>query len=219
MTLLIIFSALIIAVTAALVSPLLHKKGYAAAIMLLLPVLAFGLYIMLGNPALPGKPYADRSNDPDFILDTTVKQIQLKLEKSPSQEGYRNLAEALYLLQRYAAAAEAYKKAIALGDKSAETLAEMGESIVLANNGTVVPEALGDFHKALKRDPKEARARFYIALGNAQARKYKEAVAIWKGLQKDLMPDAPWAAIINQRIQTYAREGGFDPTTIVASDP
>lgn len=221
MTLFLIFLALAVIVTAILVRPLLRQKGKAAAILvaLLLPVFALVLYAMLGSPTLPGKPYADRSKDVDFILAATVKEIQLGLDKSPSQAGYRNLAEAFYLMRRFGAAAEAYQKAINLGDKSAKTLAELGESLVLANGGAVMPEALGDFYKALKRDPKDARARFYIALSAAQIGDFKQAVSIWKGIQKDLPPDAPWAPIISNHIQAYAKRGGFDPASIEPSNP
>ena len=218
MTLLLLFSALTIAVTVTLIGPLQYKKAYAVFIAFLLPVLAIVLYIMLGAPDLPGKPFASRVKDPDFILATMVKETQQKLNQSPNQEGYRRLAEAFYMMKHYTAAAEAYQKAIDLGDNSAMTWAEMGESLVLAN-GSVTPEAHVDFYKALKRDPKDARARFYIGLGEAQKKNYSRAVSIWKGIQKDSPAGAQWSALISKHIEIYAKEGGFDPASVQPSFP
>ena len=218
MTLLLIFSALTIAVTVTLIWPLQHKKAYALFIALLLPILAVVLYIMLGAPDLPGKPFADRVKDPDFILATMVKETQQKLNQSPSQEGYRHLAEAFYMMKHYAAAAEAYQKAIDLGDNSAMAWAEMGESLVLAN-GAVTAGARDDFYRALKHDPKDARARFYIGLDEAQKKNYKHAVSIWKGIQKDSPAGAQWSALISKHIELYAKEGGFDAASITPSFP
>lgn len=200
------------------VSPL-ARKVYATLIIVLIPIFAFGLYITLGAPELPGRPYATRANDPDFLLDAAIRQTQAKLEKTPSKTGYKSLAEAFYMMKNYSAAASAYQKAIALGDNSASTWSEMGESVTLTNGGMASPEALDDFRHALKRDPKDARARFYIALGEAQKKNYKKAVGIWKGLQKDSSPAATWSGIVSKHIETYSKEGGFDAVSVQPAQP
>jgi len=194
-------------------------KVFATLIIVMLPAAALVLYIILGAPALPGKPFPARLKDPEYILATMIKQTQQKLNQSPSQEGYRHLAEAFYMMRSYPAATDAYQKAIDLGDTSALTRSEMGESIVLANGGMVTLDALTDFNQALKRDHKDVRARFYIGLAAAQNKDFKKAVSIWKGLQKDSSSDASWSDIVNQHIDIYAKEGGFDPAVIPASNP
>ena len=220
MTSFLIFLVLAIAVGAALAWPLLRKaQAWAMVTAFLLPIATFALYAMIGNPGMPDKPYADRSKDLDFILAATVKETRAKLDKAPTQAGYKSLAQAFYIMKDYDAAAEAFQKAINLGDKSAATLAEMGESLVLANGGTVLPEALGIFYKALKRDPKEARARFYIGVSAAQIGNFKEAVSIWNGVQNDIPQDTPWSGIIGRHIELYAKQGGFDPASVKSSNP
>lgn len=133
------------------------RKTIVVLIAVLLPVLTFMLYIMLGSPDLPG-----RANN-----------------------------------------AAAWSKT--------------GESIVLAHNGVVVIEALEDFNKALKLDPRDARARFYTGLAEAQINNFKKAISIWKGVLKDSAADAPWAAMIKDHIKVYAQKGGFDPASIAPS--
>jgi len=194
-------------------------KVFAALIIILLPAMAFVLYVMLGAPALPGKPFPARLKDPEFILGTMIKETQQKLSQSPNREGYKHLAEAFYMMRNYPAATDAYQKAIDLGDTTAPTRSEMGESIVLANGGMVTPDALADFYQALRRDHKDVRARFYIGLAAAQNKDFKKAVSIWKGIQKDSSSNASWSDIVNQHVDIYAKQGGFDPASIQPSYP
>jgi cytochrome c-type biogenesis protein CcmH len=199
--------------------PFTHRvrKVFAALVIVLLPAVV--LYVMLGSPDLPGKPFPARLKDPEYVLATMIKQTQQKLNQSPNREGYRHLAEAFYMMRNYPAATDAYQKAIDLGDTTALTRSEMGESIVLANGGMVTSDALSDFAQALKRDPKDVRARFYTGLAAAQNKDFKKAVSIWKGVQKDSASNASWSDIVNKHIDIYAHEGGFDPASIPPSYP
>jgi cytochrome c-type biogenesis protein CcmH len=201
--------------------PVSHRsrKVLAGFVIVLLPVAAVILYLLLGAPELPGRPFASRVNEPDIVLATGVKKMQAQLDKAPSADGYKHLAGALYMLKRYAASTDAYQKAIDLGDNEALTWSEMGENIVLGNDGAVVPEALDDFYQALKRDSKDARALFYVGLSEAQRNNPRKAVSIWKELQQDSSPDAPWFAMVKEYIEDYARKGKFDPASIRASQP
>ena len=195
------------------------RKIFAALIAVLVPVMAAVLYLWLGSPELQGKPFAGRAGDPEFALASSVADLRSELDKTPGADGYKRLAGTLSMMKDYAAAAAAYQKAIDLGADDAVTWSEMGEAVVLASDGFVVPEALGDFYKALQLDPKDARARFYMGLAEAQIDDLKKAVSIWKGLQKDSAPDAPWTAMLKEHIETYSREGGFDPAAIAPSLP
>jgi len=177
------------------------RKIYAALIAVLLPLMTAALYLWLGSPALPGRPFADRMNDPGFSLAYSAEEMKSKLEQTPSIEGYKHLAGTLSIMKHHAAAAEAYQKAVDLGDNDAVTWSEMGEEVVLANDGVVVSEALGDFYKALKQNPKDARARFYIGLAEKQIGNLKKAVFIWKKLLKDSAPDAPWIIMLKEHIE------------------
>ena len=83
----------------------------------------------------------------------------------------------------------------------------------------VVPEAHAAFTKALKFDKRDARARFYLGLAETQINESRRAVAIWRDLEKDSPPDAPWLSMVKEHIATFAKEGGFDPTTVPPEPP
>jgi cytochrome c-type biogenesis protein CcmH len=121
--------------------------------------------------------------------------------------------------RNYEQAADADRQAVALGATDSATWSEFGESVVMANGGAVVPEAMMAFTNALAIDPHDDRARFYIGLAESQIGNLKQAVAIWRDLEKDAPADAPWLPIVRQHIAAFSKQGGFDPTSVPPSPP
>ena len=196
------------------------QKITAVAIVAFLSIGAFLMYHSLGAPELVGKPYADRAkNDPDFAVAADAEQLMAKLKENPDAKGFKQLGDSFVMLKRYEDAAGAYHRAIELGTDNAGIWSELGESIVLASDGGVPPEALDAFMKALKHEPRDARARFYIGLAKADANNPKEAVAIWRDLLSDSPADAPWTDMIKEHIAKYSKAGGFDSETINPAAP
>ena len=196
------------------------RKITALAIVVLLPIGAFLAYSYMGSPELLGKPYADRAkNDPDFAVAADAEKLMEKLKKTPDAKGFKQLGDSFVMLKRYEDAAGAYHRAIELGTDNAGIWSELGESIVLASDGGVPPEALDAFMKALKHEPRDARARFYIGLAKANANNPKEAVAIWRDLLKDSPADAPWTEMIKEHISKYSKDGGFNPEAVNPAAP
>ena len=196
------------------------KFAAIIAIAVILPVGAIVVYGILGSPHLPGKPYAWRiKHDPEFVVATTAEKLAELLQSSPSASGYKRLAEMYFNARNYEQAADADRQAVALGATDSATWSEFGESVVMANGGAVVPEAMMAFTNALAIDPHDDRARFYIGLAESQIGNLKQAVAIWRDLEKDAPADAPWLPIVRQHIAAFSKQGGFDPTSVPPSPP
>ncbi|MDE2264378.1 MAG: c-type cytochrome biogenesis protein CcmI [Alphaproteobacteria bacterium] len=192
----------------------------AAVIALLVPVGSGLLYSALGSPGMPDQPYAERlRHDPNVIIASTARKLAVQLENKPYAGGYQRLAEIYLYLNEYDRSAAAYQRAIDLGDNNADMWSHLGEAIVAANSGTVVPDALSAFTHALGIDAKEPRARYYLGLAAAQAHELKTAIAIWRDLEMDSTADAPWLPLLRQRITAYAKAGGFDPATVPPEPP
>ena len=147
-------------------------------------------------------------------MNATVEIIAAELEVNPNAGDYRHLGEMFYFLRRYDRAVEATQKAIDLGSNDAETWSQLGESLVMANDGGVVMDAQKAFKTALAQDKNEPRARFYMALAEAQIGEVKKAVAVWRDLEKTAPPDAPWLSMVKENIAFYAKQSGFDPASI-----
>ncbi|MDE2266171.1 MAG: c-type cytochrome biogenesis protein CcmI [Alphaproteobacteria bacterium] len=190
------------------------------AIALILPLGSVAVYGALGSPNLPGKPYAWRlKHDPEFVVAATAEKLADLLKDSPSASGYKRLAEMYFNSRDYDQAADADRQAVALGANDSATWSEFGESVAMANGGAIVPEALMAFSNALALDPHDNRARFYIGLAESQIGNLKQAVAIWRDLEKDAPPDAPWLPMVRENISSFSKEGGFDPASVPPSPP
>ncbi|MDP9128410.1 MAG: c-type cytochrome biogenesis protein CcmI [Pseudomonadota bacterium] len=197
--------------------PAIPHRWRALTAFLVAVILAGGsclLYAQLGSPSLPDRPYASRRNDPDFRLNAAAEAIAAKLAADPDAESYKHLAGMFYALHRYDQAAAASQRAIDLGARDAATFAQLGESLVMANEGGVVAEAQAAFQNALAKDPGEPRARFYAGLAAAQAGQLREAVAMWRDLERDAPQAAPWLPMLEENIALYAKQGGFNPASV-----
>jgi cytochrome c-type biogenesis protein CcmH len=147
-----------------------------------------------------------------------IAHIETEMRDQPSARGYRMLGDLDSGQSRYEAAADAYRRSVAL-EPDGETYASLGEAEVMANGGAVTPEARGDFLSALRLEPKDPRGRFYLGLAESEIGDYAKAVAIWRDLEKDSPADAPWLTMLRDHIASFARQGGFDPASIVPAPP
>ena len=192
----------------------------AIAFAVILPLGAAGLYGYLGSPNLIGKPYAWRlTHDPEFVSASSAEQLANLLQASPTAAGYKRLAEMYFKARDYERAADADRHAVALGAADTDTWSELGESIVMASGGAVVPEAMMAFTNSLGADSANVRSRFYIGLAESQIGNLKQAVAIWRDLEKDGDPKASWRPLVDTHIAAIAKRGGFDPQSVPPQPP
>lgn len=188
---------------------LLSSGAGIAAILL---AVAVGVYAFW--PLSLGQP---RSSD--ISAATSPEALEKQLQQTPTAAGYKRLANMYFAAGQYEKAVAADHRAIDLGANDASTWSEFGESIVMASGGQVLPSALAAFTNAISRDPRDARARFYIGMAEAQIGNLKQAVAIWRDLEKDAAPNAKWLPMVRQHVAAFSKEGGFDPASIQPAAP
>ena len=180
-------------------------KGLAAAIVLLVPILAFGLYIATGSPGLPSLPFAERpavSGDPLSEARQLLAQVREQVRTDPeNREAWLLLAQLQRRLENYRDAAQAFEKLSVLEPGNLEVLAALGEMQVAAADGEMVPAARQTFAKVLEADPGNPRARYYAGLALAQDGLLSDAIALWKGMLADAGPEAPWAAVVQEQVR------------------
>ncbi|MET3591170.1 cytochrome c-type biogenesis protein CcmH [Mesorhizobium shonense] len=175
----------------------------ATAAVLAVPLVSWGLYGALGSPDLPSQPLAERlaKNPSDSSVDELVARAEAHLAANPSDgKGWDVLAPVYLRLQRFPDAITAYRNAIRLDGDSAVRQAGLGEAIANAAGGIVSAEAQGAFEAALKLDPANAKANFYLAMGLAQEGKKAEAAAAWQKMLGQLAPDSPWRNAVQQAL-------------------
>ncbi len=169
------------------------------------PLIALGGYLQIGRPDLPAQPLQARIDGAVANQDMAamVRQVEQHLEQKPNDaRGWMVLAPAYKRIGRYTDAANAYRKALAISGPDADVMTDMGESLVLANNGLVSNEAQKIFEAVRLTSPKHMKARFYVALAHRQEGRTADAIAGWNAMLAESAPDAPWRAAVEQQISS-----------------
>ncbi len=172
--------------------------------LVLVPALAFGIYLEKGRPGMPDMPIAERleraaqRND----IAALVRRVEARLAEKPDDlEGWLAIAPVYSRMGAYAKAARAWKNIIRLSrTPEAEHYNAYGEALVYANGGRLVPEARAAFARAQKLAPGDPMSRYFLAQAKLQDGKRKEALADLEALLKDLPKSFAGRPLIERQI-------------------
>ncbi len=101
------------------------------------------------------------------------------------------------------ASAGAYRRATEIEPENPENWSSLGEALQVAST-SVVPEAASAFEKALKLDPTDPRARYFLAVQKDLRGEHKAAIDEWLALLRDTPPGAPWRPDLQRTISQSA---------------
>ena len=212
--------------------------AWGASLIVLALVASGVLYLSLGVPGYPDLPIAGRLADAEAEymnrphqddieakagpftapadVDKTALDLIAKLRAAVAShqddlQGQTLLAQNEAKLGNYAGARKAQAQVIRLkGDAATpQDYSALGELMVYAANGLVTPEAEAAFADAVRRDPKDGSARFYLGLRAAQVGRPDRTFALWKPLLDEGPEDAAWIAPIRARLQDVADAAGI----------
>ncbi len=191
------------------------------AIALVAAVWASGAYLVLGRPDAPDMPFASRATEPDAAADApqmpmdveaAANGLEAKLEATGGDvTGWQLLARTKSALRHWDKAANAYRHLIPMmpEQERPELNEAYGELLVLAAQGIVTPEAGKAFADTLAHQPDSQVARYYVALGDAQAGDAKSAIDRWLKLAGELPADSDMRAEIEKRVAEAAKVAGI----------
>jgi cytochrome c-type biogenesis protein CcmH len=188
------------------------------AMAVVLPLGAFGLYLHLGSPGLRGEPAQGLADS--VAASPELQALQAAVAQAPGDPAtWRVLGEGLMAARRPSDAANAFARALGLGDRDPKLQSRYGSALVLAAQGRVDDKAKAAFDAALKADPTDPIARFFTGLAKEQAGDPTGALTDWLALERDLPANVPWHADLTQNIDRVARELGKDPATLPGRAP
>ncbi len=197
-----------------------RRRAIAVGLGICIPALCVGLYWTLGAPGLPSRPFAEieqpagRSTAAHDVQ-ASIDRLLARLEADPaSLEGWLLLGRSYVVMQRYRDAVDALRSAAALSGGAPEIVAMLGEAMVWANDGVVVPDAVRAFREVLEVRPADPSARFHLALAQAQAGEVRQAYEMWLALAAETPADAPWRADLVTMIRQAADQLGVAVASI-----
>jgi cytochrome c-type biogenesis protein CcmH len=167
--------------------------GAAAILAVALAAGAIG-YRLLDTPG--GATAPATSADPLAALERRARA------DSANAGAWQELGFAYFGLDRYADAAVAYEKAARADPASAVLWSSLGEARVLSSTRDPMPAAaLAAFRKAASLDPKDPRARYFLAVEKDLAGDHRGAIADWLALLAETPPGAPWETDLTRTIE------------------
>lgn len=190
----------------------------AAVVAVVVPVIAAGIYLKVGTPGLMGGVSEDAAREAaqNAEINRMITELAAKVEKDPKDvDSAALLARSYAMTGQFPEAVNAFKHLLVL-DPSSVNFASYGEAAVYANDGKVNKESHDAFVKALTLDREEPRARFYLGQEQADNRAFENALSIWRELVDTSPGDAPWLAMVKDRMADAAKELNIP---VMASDP
>ncbi|WP_294608010.1 c-type cytochrome biogenesis protein CcmI [uncultured Roseovarius sp.] len=140
-----------------------------------------------------------------------IEQLRKTVKERPEdQQGLQFLVRSEAALGNMSAARRAQQQLIALkGDATtAADQAMLADLMINASAGYVSAEAETALREALRLDPREPSARFYLGLYLIQVDRPDGAFRTWQALLEESTADAPWVAPIRAQIEDLAARAG-----------
>ena len=179
----------------------------AGAVAVFMLAIGGGTYFLVGRPHLAERSAEGLNNIHDIngLVPFLIARVRAHPEDA---RAWRYLGQAYMTAGDPRDAAKALAKVIELtgkGDAGLDTA--YGETLVAANGGEVPPEAEEAFNAALKADPKNGPARFYLGMAKAAHNDRAGAIALWQSLLADVPATAPLHQILVDRLAMLTSQG------------
>ena len=169
-----------------------------------LPVLALGVYLYVGSPNMPARPYASRLSEPldKASASDLVAKVEAHLRQNPNDgRGWDVLAPVYMRMGNFPQAADAFSRALTLLGESPRRLAGFARASIMVDNGVVGEPARRAFAKLLEIDPNALEPQVWLAIAKEQDGDLDGAAAEYKRLLDVAGEEGPWKQMMEQRLQ------------------
>lgn len=165
------------------------------------------VYTQIGTPVPPDMPAS---------IDAMVASLAERLKRNPDDvDGWTMLGRSYTQLQRYEEAEAAFQRAVDLeSGGNAQTLADLGEAMLLNEGGRLTERAGQLFDNAVALEPNNPKALFYGGIAAIERGNRALAADRWEALLA-LSPPPEIRDILQQRVAEWR---GATPTTQPTSE-
>lgn len=164
------------------------KPAHAAVGAFAVAGLSFGLYALyIGHPELPDQPYEKRvvgwtkaarqniDSLPPEALSAVLHRRASEPDNVKNPEFWLFLGKVDMMAGRYYEAAKAFDTSMKLSPKIFTGWSDIGEALYFVAGGAVGPDSQKAFDVALKQDPTDARAHYYLGRRDLDQGRYDSA--------------------------------------------
>jgi cytochrome c-type biogenesis protein CcmH len=169
-------------------------RGLALALAICVPLLAFGIYFLIGNPWAIEEAQETAGGQHDGDPAATLDKLHTKAAANPNDgRAWLLLAKSYAALERWPQADQAYEKAARLLPNDAAVLAGYAESQSVLKHRELQGRPMELVRQALELNPSEPKALELAGVNAFQQQDFAQAAYYWKQLLKQLPPDSPIA--------------------------
>jgi len=175
----------------------------------LVPVAAFSLYFVLGNPGAitaVAEAQANAGAPGGHDIMKLIQQVEEKTKAEPNNgEAWAMLAKTHAVVEHWPEALQAYEKAIALRPDVPAVMTGYAEALAINNNRNLQGKPMELVLKALEIDPNDIKGLELAGISNFQEKNYAQAAYYFKRLGKLLPPESPYAQDIAEAQKEASR--------------
>ncbi|MGB5279730.1 MAG: c-type cytochrome biogenesis protein CcmI [Arenicellales bacterium] len=199
--------------TAASISAAPAGKMIMIALVVLVPLLSFGLYDLLGSPqyldvAGPGNHSSMSSNT---SVPSTAKELpsmeemivglKKKTAENPDDPNAWYLLGRLYAAtEQFPLSVEAYEKLVVVSDRQATALVVLADSLAMTQGGKLAGRPISLVKEALEKEPAHTTALWMAGQAAADQKQYLEAIDYWQRAAQGLQDDKEMLAELRTMI-------------------
>ena len=160
-------------------------RATLALLLVAVPVLALGLYALIGNPAALSPQTLATPGDPTpQQLQAMVAQLAERMEKQPpgnvaDTEGWVMLGRSYAVMQRYPEAGRAFARALQLSPNDPQILVDQADVLAMQQGGNLQGEPLRLIEQALLHGPTNLKALALAGTAAYDRKDYAGAVRYW----------------------------------------
>lgn len=189
-----------------------------------LVALAAIIYAMArsGGESSSGANSAAAAAEQPKSVEEAIRELEARLQQNPDDaDDWRRLGWAYFEIASssnpseedfrtsIARSASAYRRAAELEPNNAENWSALGE-VLQSSVTNVSPQAEEAFRRALAIDPRDARARYFVAVQKDLRGDHRTAINEWLALLRDTPAGAPWEGDLRRTIEQTAEKNRID---------
>ena len=155
----------------------------SAAAMALVATVSAGMYLQTGSPGTQsGRGESAAGELPD--IQQMVDSLAARLQENPDDlAGWKMLGRSYLQLQNFPGAVAAFEKAVEMeASQNGQTLADLGEAVLMSDQRALLGRAGELFENALAISPNNPKALFYSGMAAVQRGNNALAAERWEAL-------------------------------------